>query len=116
MLRDTRMSESILLTDDNFEREVSSSEIPILVDFWADWCGPCWIMNPILEEIAQDYRGKVKAGKLNVDKNPKATFQHGKKSIQTPIIFKNGKPIDKIIGAFPKSHIAKAIEGVPNKD
>src|ERR1700752_2526386 len=107
------MSESILLTDDNFEREVSSSEIPILVDFWADWCGPCWLMNPILEEIAQDYRGKVKVGKLNVDENPKATSPHGIRSIPTLIIYKNGKPIDKIIGAFLKSHIAKAIEGVP---
>ena len=114
MLRDTRMSESILLTDDNFEREVSSSEVPILVDFWADWCGPCWIMNPILEEIAQDYRGKVKVGKLNVDENPKATSRHGIRSIPTLIIFKNGKPVDKIIGAFPKSHISKSIEGILN--
>lgn len=109
------MGNSILLTDDNFEKEVSSSEVHILVDFWADWCGPCRIMSPILEEIAQDYQGKVKVGKLNVDENPKATSQHGIRSIPTLIIFKNGKPVDKIVGAFPKSHIAKAIEGVLNK-
>ena len=110
------MSNSILLTDDNFERELNSSEIPILVDFWANWCGPCRVISPIIEEVAQDYQGKIKVGKLNVDENPKATSRHGIRSIPTLIIFKDGKPLDKIIGAFPKSHIAKAIEGVLNKN
>lgn len=110
------MSDSILLTDDNFEKEVSSSEAPIIVDFWADWCGPCRVMSPIIEEIAQDYLGKIKVAKLNVDENTGVTSQHGIRSIQTLIILKDGKPVHKIVGAFPKSHITKAIEGVLNKN
>ena len=110
------MNNSISLTDDNFEKEVNSSGVPILVDFWANWCGPCLVISPIIEEIAQEYPGKIKVAKLNVDENPRATSRHGIRSIPTLIIFKDGKPVDKIVGAFPKSHIAKAIEGVLNKN
>ena len=108
------MSESILLTDDNFEEAISGSEVPILVDFWADWCGPCRVVSPIVEEIAEEYKGKLKVGKLNVDENPKSTHRHGIRSIPTLIIFKDGEPVGKIIGAVPKSHIVETIEGVLN--
>lgn len=86
------------------------------MDFWADWCGPCRVISPIIEEIAQDHQGKVKVGKLNVDENPRASSRQGIRSIPTLIILKDGKPVDKIVGAFPKSHIAKTIEGVLNKN
>jgi thioredoxin 1 len=111
-----QMSASILLTDDNFENEISSSEVPVLVDFWAKWCGPCRIVSPIIEEIAEDYKGKIKVAKLNVDENPKVTYLNGIRSIPTLIIFKDGKPVDKILGAAPKSHIVEVIEDVLNRN
>jgi thioredoxin len=108
------MNNSILLTDDNFENEVFSRETPVLVDFWAEWCGPCRRVGPIVEEIAEEYGGKLKVGKLNVDENPAATSMYGIRSIPTLIVFKDGKPVDKIIGAVPKSHIVEVIERALN--
>ncbi|MGH7800503.1 MAG: thioredoxin [Thermodesulfobacteriota bacterium] len=105
------MSGSILLTDENFENEVTSSQVPVLVDFWAEWCGPCRTVGPIIEEIAEEYSGKLKVGKLNVDENQKSTYRYGVRSIPTLIIFKDGKPLNKIIGALPKGHIVEVIEG-----
>jgi len=106
------MNKPILLTDDNFENEVFKSQVPVLVDFWAEWCAPCRVISPILEELAEDYQGIVKIGKLNVDENPGATSLHGIRGIPTLIIFSDGKPVDKIIGAVPKSRIVEMIEGV----
>jgi thioredoxin 1 len=108
------MSEPILLTDDNFEIEVLSSQVPVLVDFWAEWCGPCRIVSPMLEELAEDYRGIIKIGKLNVDENPGATSLNQIRSIPTLILFKDGEPVDKIIGAVPKSRLVDLIEGALN--
>ena len=110
------MSVSILLTDENFEGEVTSSNVPVLVDFWAEWCGPCRKVGPIIEEIAEEYSGKLKVGKLNVDENQISTYSYGIRSIPTLIVFKDGKPVDKIIGAFPKRHIIGVIEGALNGD
>ncbi len=105
------MSGTIRITDDNFENEVTSSKVPVLVDFWAEWCGPCRTLGPIVEEISEEYRDRLKVGKLNVDENQKSTYRFGIRSIPTLIIFKDGEPVDKIIGALPKSHIIKVIEG-----
>ncbi len=105
------MSGSIRLTDDNFENEVTNSTVPVLVDFWAEWCGPCRTLGPIVEEISEEYRDKLKVGKLNVDENQKSAYRFGIRSIPTLIIFKDGEPVDKIIGALPKSHVVKVIEG-----
>lgn len=106
------MSGSIRLTDDNFENEVTNSTVPVLVDFWAEWCGPCRTLGPIVEEISEEYRDKLRVGKLNVDENQESAYRFGIRSIPTLIIFKDGQPVDKIIGALPKSHIVRVIEGV----
>jgi len=93
------MSGPILLTDENFENEVTGSQVSVLVDFWAEWCSPCRTVGPIIEEIAEEYSGKLKVGKLNVDENQKSTYRYGIRSIPTLIVFKDGKPVDKIIGS-----------------
>jgi len=110
------MSGPILLTDENFENEVTGSQVSVLVDFWAEWCSPCRTVGPIIEEIAEEYSGKLKVGKLNVDENQKSTYRYGIRSIPTLIVFKDGKPVDKIIGAFPKRHIIGVIESALNGD
>lgn len=92
-------------TDGNFEQEVLKSDKPVLVDFWAEWCGPCRMVGPIVEEIARDLEGQVSVGKLNVDENPEIPSKYGIRSIPTLMIFKNGELVDKIVGAVPKASI-----------
>ena len=106
------MSNVLNFTDANFQEEVLESDTPVLVDFWAPWCGPCRMMTPIVEELASDYEGKAKVGKLNTDENPKSATQFGVISIPTIIIFKDGKPQDQIIGAVSKDVVAKKIDGL----
>jgi thioredoxin 1 len=97
----------VVLTEDNFKSEVVESSKPVLVDFWADWCGPCRVIAPSLEELAETYQGKVTIGKLNVDEQPNLAAQFGIRSIPTLLFFQNGKVVDQVVGAVPKA----AIEG-----
>ncbi|MBM3245789.1 MAG: thioredoxin [Candidatus Omnitrophica bacterium] len=98
------------LTDTNFKKEVLESSLPVLVDFWAIWCGPCRMISPIIEELAREYAGKVKIGKVNVDENPKTATQYGIMSIPTLLFFKNGKITDQVVGALSKVELKRRIE------
>jgi len=100
------------LNDDNFDKEVLQSEIPVLVDFWAEWCMPCQMVGPTIEELAGEYEGKVKIGKLNVDENSKIPSSYGIMSIPTIMIFKNGEPEKTLVGVQPKEAFKKEIEKV----
>ena len=101
--------ELITITDDNFEEEVIKSDKPVLIDFWAVWCGPCRMVAPIVEELAMEYEGKVKIGKLDVDSNQQTSIKFGVRSIPTILIFKDGKVKETIIGAVPKKNIVEKI-------
>ena len=99
-------------TDQNFDQEVLQSKIPVVVDFWAPWCAPCRIVSPIIEDLAKEYEGKVKVGKLNVDENQQTSGKFGIMSIPSVLIFKNGNPVKTIIGAQGKEKYKKEIEEV----
>ncbi|MFZ1322717.1 MAG: thioredoxin [Ignavibacteria bacterium] len=99
----------IEFTDDNFDDEVLKSEIPVMVDFWAVWCGPCKIIAPLVEELATEFAGKFKIGKLDVDNNQNVSMKYGIRSIPTLLIFKNGEMVDQLVGALPKAKIAEKL-------
>ena len=101
--------EPITFTDDNFEQEVLKSDKPVIIDFWAIWCGPCRLIAPIIEELANEYEGKVKVGKLDVDSNQQTAIKYGVRSIPTLLIFKDGAVKETIIGAVPKPHIVEKL-------
>jgi thioredoxin 1 len=98
------------VNDKNFGQEVLNSDLPVLVDFWAAWCGPCRAISPLVEELAKEFSGKVKVTKLNVDENPAIPSQYGVRGIPTLILFKGGKILDQIVGAVPKAKLVAMIE------
>jgi thioredoxin 1 len=99
----------IEITDINFQHEVLNSETPVLVDFWAVWCGPCKMIAPVVEEIAKEYDGRLKVGKLDVDNNPEVSMKLGIRSIPTLMVFKGGKVVEQIIGAIPKRNLVEKV-------
>lgn len=104
------MSEPTVLTDDNFSSEVFNAGLPVLVDFWATWCGPCRMIAPIVRELSSEYAGRAKVCKLDVDQAQKTAAEFGIRSIPTLLIFKEGKVADQIIGAVPKGQITAKLE------
>jgi thioredoxin 1 len=104
------MSAAAQVTDASFEQDVLKSEIPVLVDFWAPWCGPCRMVAPVVEEIAQQYDGKLKVVKVNTDENPTVASNYGIRSIPTLMIFKAGQRVDMVVGAVPKTTLSTTLE------
>jgi thioredoxin 1 len=102
------MGKTIELNDSNFDQTINSDK-PVLVDFWAEWCGPCKMIGPVVEELANDYEGKAVVAKLNVDENPQTAAKFGIRSIPTLLVFKGGQIVDKQIGAVPKSVLAQKL-------
>lgn len=101
-----------ILTDANFETEVLEADLPVLVDFYADWCVPCKMMAPIVKEMAEKYGGKVKVGKMNVEENPDVAAKYGIMSIPTFILFQNGKKVSSVTGAIPKDELDAMLQNI----
>ena len=104
------MSNAIDISDDNFDSEVLKSDKPVLIDFWAEWCGPCKVLGPVIDEVAEDYSDRVKFVKLNIDNNPSNTQEFGIRGIPTLLLFKNGEKIDTSVGVLSKSELASFLD------
>lgn len=102
---------SIAVNDAQFDSEVLKSDLPVVVDFWAEWCGPCKVLSPVVDELATELQGKVKIVKINIDEAPEAPTKYGVRGIPTLMIFKNGQVVDTRVGGMPKSQLAEWIEG-----
>lgn len=103
------MSKAIEITDDNFD-EIIATDKPVLIDFWAEWCGPCKMIGPVVEELAGDYNGKAVIGKIDVDANPNISAKYGIRSIPTLLVFKNGEIVDKQVGAVQKNVLVQKLD------
>jgi thioredoxin 1 len=106
------MADVQAVSDDTFQQEVLQASTPVLIDFWAPWCGPCRAIGPVVEEIAGEYGGRLKVVKMNVDDNPRTPAQFGVRGIPNLILFKGGEVKEQIVGAVPKAHLVKAIDRV----
>ncbi|MYA61639.1 MAG: thioredoxin [Dehalococcoidia bacterium] len=105
------MANTVEITDATFQAEVVNSDVPVVIDFWAEWCGPCKMIAPIVEELAGEYEGKVKFAKMDVDSNPQTPMQFGIRGIPTLLIFNGGEnPVDQVVGAVPKSMLKKRVD------
>lgn len=106
------MAVEVKVTVDNWDQEVLKSDVPVLVDFWAPWCGPCRMVAPVVSELARDYEGKLKVGKLNTDEEPDIAVRYGIMSIPTLMVFKNGEVVDQIVGAAPKEYFVQRLDKI----
>jgi thioredoxin 1 len=103
------MSKPVYVSDDTFQAEVLQADLPVLVDLWAEWCGPCRMIAPIVEELAKDYDGKLKVAKLDVDSDPGTAVKYGVQSIPTLLLFKNGQVLARVVGAMPKNRLLEQL-------
>ena len=103
---------ALAFNDSNFQDEVLNSEIPVLVDFYADWCGPCKMMSPVVDELSREYEGRLKVGKVNVDENTNVAQQYRVMSIPTILLIKNGQVVDQVVGAVPKAQLTGKIDSI----
>ncbi len=110
----THNTSYLTLTDQNFQQEVIENSEPVLVDFWATWCGPCQVMNPVIQDLAREYAGQVTVGKVNVDEQPQTAAHYGIQSIPTIKFFRNGQIVDQVIGAVPKNVLVDKLNEVLN--
>ena len=106
------MAEPIEVTENNWDEQVLNSDVPVLVDFWAEWCGPCKIIAPSVHDVAVEYDGQLNVGKLDVDSSPEIAMKYGVRSIPALIFFKGGKPVDQIVGAVPKGVLKSKVDSV----
>jgi thioredoxin 1 len=106
------MAEVVEVNDGNFAQEVLASSLPVLVDFWAEWCAPCKMVSPVVEEIAAEFEGRLKVASLNVDDNPITTSQYSVMSIPSLLLLKGGSEVERIVGAYPKKHLISKLEGI----
>ena len=104
------MTAPMAVTDNDFEQEVLEAETPVLVDFWAEWCAPCKMVAPVIDDLAEEYEGKIKFTKVDVDVNPQTAMKYGIRSIPTLLVFKGGSPVDQVVGAVPKAVIKKSLD------
>ncbi len=98
------------VTDQDFDQEVLEADTVVLVDFWAEWCGPCKMVAPVLDDLSQEYDGKIKFTKVDVDENPQTAMKYGIRSIPTLLVFKGGSPVDQVVGAVPKAVLKKRLD------
>lgn len=106
----TQNGKTVTITDDNFQLEIESAEGLAMIDFWAAWCGPCRMIAPIVEELATEYEGRLKVGKLDVDANQRISARFNIRSIPTILFFKDGQVVDQVVGALPKPHLERKIQ------